>query len=201
MSAFDLTYPTAGTVWADESKVELLRELWSTGRSCSQIALVIGGGVTRSAIIGKVHRLGLAPRKQASLNPGGHYHRKRSYSAQEITARDARRREREADYRRGKSRPVPLSKIQETPAIISNPCTLLELTPERCRWPIGDPREAGFHFCGGAAQERFKRFKCDFDFLTASYEPYCAGHLLQGRAPPNTQRDVGQFVPLPAGAV
>ncbi len=46
--------------WTDE-RVELLRRMWAEGQSASQIAKELGG-VTRNAVIGKVHRLGLSNR-------------------------------------------------------------------------------------------------------------------------------------------
>ena len=46
--------------WSDE-RVELLKRLWGEGQSASQIAKELGG-VTRNAVIGKVHRLGLSNR-------------------------------------------------------------------------------------------------------------------------------------------
>jgi len=46
--------------WSDE-RVELLKKLWGEGQSASQIAKELGG-VTRNAVIGKVHRLGLSNR-------------------------------------------------------------------------------------------------------------------------------------------
>src|SRR5215468_3309507 len=49
--------------WTDE-RVELLRKLWSDGLSASQIAAELGG-ITRNAVIGKVHRLGLSGRAKA----------------------------------------------------------------------------------------------------------------------------------------
>src|SRR5258708_6054672 len=48
--------------WTDE-RVELLKKLWQDGLSASQIAAELGG-VTRNAVIGKVHRLGLSGRGQ-----------------------------------------------------------------------------------------------------------------------------------------
>src|SRR3954470_7380072 len=54
----------AGMTWTDE-RVELLAKLWSEGLSASQIAAEIGGGVSRNAVIGKVHRLGLSGRGKA----------------------------------------------------------------------------------------------------------------------------------------
>ena len=50
--------------WTDE-RVELLRQHWTEGKSASQIAGLLGHGLTRNAIIGKVHRLGLAGRAKA----------------------------------------------------------------------------------------------------------------------------------------
>ena len=47
--------------WTDE-RVEKLRELWDKGLSASQIAKELGEGVTRNAVIGKAHRMGLASR-------------------------------------------------------------------------------------------------------------------------------------------
>lgn len=58
--------------WTDE-RVELMRKLWLEGLSASQIAAELSNGITRNAVIGKVHRLGLSGRakapKQAALPP------------------------------------------------------------------------------------------------------------------------------------
>src|SRR5438067_964924 len=64
--------------WTDE-RVEHLKKLWSDGLSASQIAAELGG-ITRNAVIGKVHRLGLsgrakaptsaAPRQRKARQPG-----------------------------------------------------------------------------------------------------------------------------------
>ena len=51
-------------MWTDE-RVELLKKLWADGLSASQIATKLGE-VTRNAVIGKVHRLGLAGRATTS---------------------------------------------------------------------------------------------------------------------------------------
>ena len=53
--------------WNDE-RVELLKKLWSEGLSASQIATELGE-VTRNAVIGKVHRLGLSGRAKAAPTP------------------------------------------------------------------------------------------------------------------------------------
>ncbi len=54
---------TAG--WTDD-RVGALKKLWLEGQSASQIAKQLGGGVTRNAVIGKVHRLGLSGRAAPS---------------------------------------------------------------------------------------------------------------------------------------
>ena len=53
--------------WTDE-RVELLKKMWSEGQSASQIAKGLGG-VTRNAVIGKVHRLGLSNRTAGTPAP------------------------------------------------------------------------------------------------------------------------------------
>ncbi|SDY50233.1 GcrA family cell cycle regulator [Citreimonas salinaria] len=53
--------------WTDE-RVEMLKKMWSEGQSASQIAKELGG-VTRNAVIGKVHRLGLSNRAGAAPAP------------------------------------------------------------------------------------------------------------------------------------
>ena len=53
--------------WTDE-RVEKLKELWGEGMSASQIAKALGG-VTRNAVIGKVHRLGLSNRGSGGAAP------------------------------------------------------------------------------------------------------------------------------------
>ena len=52
--------------WTDE-QVELLRQLWLDGKSASQISGQLGHGLSRNAVIGKVHRLGLAGRAKSPV--------------------------------------------------------------------------------------------------------------------------------------
>jgi GcrA cell cycle regulator len=55
--------------WTDE-RVETLKKMWGDGQSASQIAKELGG-VTRNAVIGKVHRLGLSNRAGTTAAPAG----------------------------------------------------------------------------------------------------------------------------------
>ena len=54
--------------WTEE-RVELLRKLWGDGLSAAQVAAELGPGITRNAVIGKIHRLGLAERAKTSSDP------------------------------------------------------------------------------------------------------------------------------------
>ena len=54
----------ANAQWSDD-RVEKLKRLWADGLSASQIAAQLGGGVSRNAVIGKVHRLNLPGRAKA----------------------------------------------------------------------------------------------------------------------------------------
>jgi GcrA cell cycle regulator len=55
------------TMQWDEPQTELLTRLWLAGKTARTIAEKLGGGVTRTAVIGKAHRLGLTG-KQGSKN-------------------------------------------------------------------------------------------------------------------------------------
>ena len=122
--------------WTPE-RVEQLRHFVVNGLTCSQIATEIG--VTRNAVIGKIHRLGLIPVRA----PGG--------SGRPCSPRS--RRERVASRR-------PLlqvlfcesARVAEAtvtgPVQSGQPRQLLELTKGQCRWPLG---EADLVFCGNEA--------------------------------------------------
>lgn len=123
--------------WSDE-RVALLRKLWAEGLSASQIAKQLGG-VTRNAVIGKVHRLGLAGRATPS--------------------RPAKRPVRTARPRTmGPSVPrlrmpssVPLVVIPDLEPLRGEDgkaATVLTLNESMCKYPIGDPTDADFAFCG-----------------------------------------------------
>ena len=71
--------------WTDE-RVEQLRQHWLEGKSASQIATLLGHGLTRNAVIGKVHRLGLAGRAKS---PSSAPSRPRASSPQPAAHRSA----------------------------------------------------------------------------------------------------------------
>lgn len=95
--------------WTDQ-RVEMLKKFWLQGFSASQIAKKLGG-VTRNAVIGKAHRMGLTGR----LSP---IKRQEVKTSIEIFQTD-------------------LKPLADTQAI-----------KKPCMWPVGDPKQSDFHFCG-----------------------------------------------------
>ena len=116
--------------WTDD-RVEQLKNLWTEGLSASQIARALGG-VTRNAVIGKVHRLGLAGRAAPARAE-----RPRVPSAPRVSFRHH-------------VPPPPV--IEEEPIVFDDGshATVLTINDRMCRWPIGDPAKDEFHFCGRA---------------------------------------------------
>ncbi|MDB5445644.1 MAG: GcrA cell cycle regulator [Phenylobacterium sp.] len=131
--------------WTDE-RVDLLKTLWAEGASCSQIAKQIGG-TTRNAVIGKVHRMGLqgrdTPRQPgrivpASVAPAKSRPARRTHAPPRLAvAGNGAVYEAAPDLS-----PAPL--IKDPPGL----ATMTTLGPHMCKWPIGDPREPGFTYCG-----------------------------------------------------
>lgn len=132
--------------WTDE-RVELLKKLWSEGLSASQIAGELGG-ITRNAVIGKVHRLGLSGRAKSPSSSAPRPRKARSHSHLMRISRPAVRGNTALahafDYEYDVE-PEPIDNIIP----IGQRRTLLELNENTCRWPIGDPGGADFFFCGG----------------------------------------------------
>jgi GcrA cell cycle regulator len=131
--------------WTDE-RVELLKKLWAEGLSASQIAKELGS-ITRNAVIGKVHRLGLSGRAKgpSQSRMPGQKRAARAYAAnpQRAIAR-ANGRSRPA-MDEGGARQAALPEIE---APLSRKLALTELTEQTCKWPHGDPATPDFHFCG-----------------------------------------------------
>lgn len=152
--------------WTDE-QVDLLRQAWGDGKSASQIASLLGQGLTRNAVIGKVHRLGLAGRVKPQ-------------SAAGPIARPAPPKQSERVAAPPRVAPVARL-VRGATALAMQPQTLAEAEPERidsvvvpmsarvtivelkesmCRWPLGDPTSAEFRYCGSPTHAG----------------PYCAFH-------------------------
>jgi GcrA cell cycle regulator len=149
--------------WTDE-RVELLKKLWADGLSASQIAAQLGG-VTRNAVIGKVHRLKLSSRGRATAAPA------RQKKVASVGAAPVKSVLRAAAPVRHVTASVgatalqtqfdvvPASNMYVRPVAenvvvpISRHLHLVELTERTCKWPNGDPLSEDFHFCGNDAAE------------------------------------------------
>ncbi len=154
--------------WTDE-RVEILKTLWAEGLSASQIAAQLGG-ISRNAVIGKVHRLKLSSRGRAVPPPSRQKKPTREAPAAErpaaresSPARNAAPQPKTATPVIGATALKPRAETEaevlaemppESSAVvvpISRRLALTELTERTCKWPIGDPLSEDFHFCGNDA--------------------------------------------------
>ena len=143
---------TAG--WTDD-RVGALKKLWLEGQSASQIAKALGGGVTRNAVIGKVHRLGLSGRAAPSqpARTAATFRTTRPRPAASAPATPSAPRRIEAAQPRAAA-PAPVAQPAR-PAMPDLPgtATVMTLGAHMCKWPIGDPSSREFSFCGRRASE------------------------------------------------
>jgi GcrA cell cycle regulator len=166
--------------WTDE-RVEMLKRLWGEGLSASQIARQLGG-VTRNAVIGKVHRLKLSARAKSVSSA------KRSKKP----AEDLAARNRGSQQAAMRSRPAVIGNTalkldlmaesavvthlflnEELKAPPSRKLTLVQLGERTCKWPEGDPMLPDFHFCGNDSRDG---------------SPYCAFHSKLAFQPASERR-------------
>ena len=157
--------------WTDE-RVERLKTLWSEGLSASQIATELGA-VTRNAVIGKVHRLGLSGRAKPQVQPA----RPQAAAPQRVKAAPSRTVAQSSNAR-VIAHPVSVGAtalkadtlaeqvLVAAPVVEADPpsferVTILNLNEQTCKWPVGDPGKPDFFFCGR---------KSDVGI------PYCAFH-------------------------
>lgn len=148
--------------WTEERVAEL-KKLWAEGHSASQIAKRLGS-VTRNAVIGKVHRLGLSGRATPS-RPVKRPPRLARPKPQQQMPRQAQPRGSNALAVREATPPAPLTEAETNiePRRLPNGdmVTVLTMKDTMCKWPIGDPADTTFGFCGHAS---------------ADGSPYCAEH-------------------------
>ncbi len=143
---------TAG--WT-EDRVGALKKLWLEGQSASQIAKQLGGGVTRNAVIGKVHRLGLSGRNKAAATPQLQKVRRPTRPAGSTAATPPAPVNGAGFSHAPVQRPEPLTAqhepVEEIVIPFSERVTIMELRESMCRWPLGDPTTPEFRFCGQRA--------------------------------------------------
>lgn len=170
-------------------RVEQLKSLWEAGLSASQIAGEMGN-ITRNAIIGKVHRLGLSGRYKNPIQ--GRPARKprvrrtipETFSFRRGAPPSPQRRDEGVPGCDMPPGPAPLEP-DEQPIQVQR-VTFAQLEDRHCHWPVGDPRSDSLFFCGGPATqgEKYCRFHC----LAA----YGAEHRVD---PTKTYRPRGPYIP------
>ena len=148
MTFLDQKRPELQT-WTDD-RVELLKKLWADGLSASQIAGELGG-ITRNAVIGKVHRLGLSGRAKAPSSSVPRQRKPRVPSMFRPQRSMMRGSTALAHMPAYDYEPDPEPELIENIIPIGQRCSLVELNEEKCHWPIGDPGQPDFFFCGGKA--------------------------------------------------
>lgn len=188
--------------WTDE-RVETLKKMWGEGQSASQIAKELGG-VTRNAVIGKVHRLGLSnrsagapaakpeakakpatpaapPKPEAKPRPSPKTEAARPVSTEPETRPAVPLRKQIIPA--GQPLPPQPSANEISPEALakvnevekkSKKISLMELTERTCKWPVGDPATEDFWFCGLPSQQG---------------KPYCEAHVGVAFQPMSSRRD------------
>ena len=187
--------------WTDE-RVEILKKMWGDGQSASQIAKELGG-VTRNAVIGKVHRLGLSnragsggaastPKADAKPKPAPKAEPKvkaapkpapATKSAEPVAETKPAVPLRKQIIPAGQPLPPQPSANEISPEALAKvnevekkarKISLMELTERTCKWPVGDPATDDFWFCGLPVQQG---------------KPYCEAHVGVAFQPMSSRRD------------
>lgn len=169
-----MNMPIRNDTWTEE-RVAKLKELWETGQSCSQIAASLGCfdhcfDRGRSAVIGKIHRLKL-PR------PDGKQPRYKVATRPKVPRPAPTLRRNQTN-----SLAAKLAIAEAEPGLTEHlkgerpdgtGVKLIELTDLNCHFPLGDPLEADFEFCGKRSIEGY---------------PYCARHCRISFVAPSERR-------------
>ena len=127
-------------IWTDEV-VEELRKMWDRGMTTGQIAKALN--VTKNSIIGKVHRLCLTARPSPIKKTPAKDVRK---SAPEKTSVKPVKEKKVSVANVVEQTHLPSPSVTEVPEETNIP--LVKLDNHSCRWPLGDPKDDDFCFCG-----------------------------------------------------
>ena len=154
--------------WTDE-KIAELKRLWLEGKSTGEIGKIIG--MSKNAVVGKAHRLGLesrpSPIKRGDGVEGVETAAPRAGKAgkgekAEKAGKAAKTEKTDSEDKAGEASSA--TKKSCAKGAKSEGVTLVDLNMRTCRWPIGDPKDPDFHFCGKEAELG---------------KPYCEEHLAQ----------------------
>ncbi|MCB9818623.1 GcrA cell cycle regulator [Candidatus Nomurabacteria bacterium] len=150
--------------------IETLRTLWKTGYSATQIEHHFNRECSRSAVLGKLRRLGLTRKTErvklessiytavSTKSDCRHKHSKRSSKSQSSSAT---------------TKEPEVEVIDEKIVVpVSKKIQIMELSERTCKWPIGDPLESSFCYCGNDTAKR----------------PYCGYHAKLAFQPESGRR-------------
>ncbi len=166
----------------DTERTERLLELHQEGKTAGEIGAELG--VTRNAVIGKLHRMGMAKKRQAAPQPEPEPEQARPMSDETPPAAaesgdpdgeapaDAESGDEDEDADRNsiEVHRQTAKNVEQKSLRLS----LMELTSRTCKWPIGDPATDEFWFCGLPSQPG---------------KPYCGAHNNLACQPITTRRD------------
>jgi GcrA cell cycle regulator len=139
--------------WTDE-RINTLKKMWKEGKSAAEIAKTLGKGVTRNAVIGKAHRMGLSGRPSPIKKPAPP-----KKEAAKAAPKAAAAAPKAATAKKAAPAAAPkvqppsreaeeIKKMEREAPQIGGGVALIDLSERMCKWPIGDPREPDFSFCG-----------------------------------------------------
>ncbi len=181
--------------WTDE-RIEMLKKLWLEGLSASQIAAELGG-VTRNAVIGKVHRLGLSGRAKSANSPQPRQRKPITKTTSAAASPSARSQGSTVGSSASSSisyasrgnaalKPIMLEELEiiavaeqkpeEVVVAMSRRVSIMELRDGVCRWPLGDPMSVDFVYCGADSDKT---------------EVYCTCHSRMAYQPTQDRRRAG----------
>lgn len=177
--------------WTDE-QIELLKKLWGEKLSASQIMQQLP--FSRSAILGKVHRLKLDARRV--VNAVSPVRAESRFNPPANRAAALKKRPPPGPRAHNFDIPTRLELAGSEPGLpdhLDEPAVgagiqLIELTNSTCRWPFGHPNTDRFFFCGAAGANLQEK------------QPYCPFHTRKARAAPTrTQKEFDDGVLYAAG--
>jgi GcrA cell cycle regulator len=138
----------ADDAWTDD-RIAILKQMWADGAPASAIAARLGG-LSRSAVLGKIHRLRFGRAAPAAMK---------------VQAAEAPQKSATLERRRpARDRAPPPSLQPQSKESGRRGKSLLELTNDSCRWPNGDPAKPNFFYCGAPGAD------------LENGRPYCAHH-------------------------
>ncbi|OYX58029.1 MAG: hypothetical protein B7Y86_03170 [Brevundimonas subvibrioides] len=113
-----------------EDRISRMKSLWLEGQTADQIARDLANGISRSAVLGKVHRMGLSAGR--SGRP----------PKRPVVSRDT--------PQHAPARSITVQTIDTAPEVATEHglATVLSVRRCECRWPFGEPGAADFSLCG-----------------------------------------------------